>query len=448
MARDPTESLEQAPHLRRELGFRDLVLFSLAGIIGTRWIAAAARTGTSAVTIWIATTVLFFIPSAFAVARLSARYPETGGIYIWARESFGEWHGFLCFWVYWLGLVFWFPSALMSYSSLTVYAFGPRFFHLADNQGYVLITSLGALVFVTAANIVGLRFGKWIDNIGGASAYAIGAILAILAVAAYLSRGTATRFTWIEQPTWERVNFWSQMAYALSGLELAPILAGEIRDPRRNLPRSAMAVAPLVGIFYALSTGSVLAILPSNQVNPMHGLSQSVAAGAQFVHVPWLPQLVAVLIGLGALGQFSVLGASAARLPYAVGAHRFLPAALARIHPRWHTPYVSILAFGGLAGAFLLLFQLGDTLRSAYQTVTDMMVIAGLTPYLYMYAAAWKLGARWSAACGFLVTALVVICAVVPTSEVGSVWAFEAKLWGGIVVLVLSARILYRRARA
>ena len=56
--------------LRRELGYRDLVLFSMAGVIGTRWIAAAARSGPSAVTIWILGTIFFFVPQAFAIARL------------------------------------------------------------------------------------------------------------------------------------------------------------------------------------------------------------------------------------------------------------------------------------------------------------------------------------------------------------------------------------------
>lgn len=403
--------------------------------------------GPSAVTVWILTTLFFFLPSAFAVARLSERYPETGGLYVWARNSFGEWHGFLCFWVYWLGLVFWFPSALMSYASLTVYAFGPRFVHLAESRAFVLGASLAALAFITAANVVGLKFGKWIDNIAGVSAYLICGVLAVLAVAIYFTHGSASRFEWIEKPTWVRINFWSQMAYALSGLEMAPILAGEIRDPKRNLPRSAFIAAPVIGIFYAVSTGAVLTILPSADVNAMHGLSQSVYVGARQLGIGWIPQASAVLIGLAALGQFSVLGATAARLPYAVGADRFLPAALARVHPRWRTPYIAMIVFSALAAFFLILVQLGDSMMSAYQTVTDMMVISGLSPFLYMYGAAWKVGARWSAACGFLVTCMVLICSAIPTPEVGNVWLFETKLWGGVAVMIVSARVLYARAR-
>src|SRR5437899_1916137 len=89
------------PGLRRELGFRDLILYSLAGVVGTRWIATAAHAGPGSVTLWALAAASFFIPSAFAIARLSARFPEEGGLYIWTKRCFGEWHGFLCCWLYW-----------------------------------------------------------------------------------------------------------------------------------------------------------------------------------------------------------------------------------------------------------------------------------------------------------------------------------------------------------
>src|ERR1019366_4547443 len=107
--------------------------------------------------------------------------------------------------------------------------------------------------------------------------------------------------------------------------------------------------------------------------------------------------VTAILLFCSAVGQLSVFGASAGRLPYAVGIAGLLPAALSRVHPRWHTPYVSILLFGALAGLFLVLVQAGETLRATYQIMTDMMAITGLLPFLYIFLAAWRCGATWSA---------------------------------------------------
>src|ERR1022692_3420203 len=117
---------ENAPQLKRELGLRDITFFAIACIVGTRWIPAAAHAGPGSVTLWLLAAVLFMVPLAavlfmvplaIAVAALSVKYPGAGGLYLWTRNDFGRWHGFLCVVVYWVGIAFWFPSAAMFYMS-------------------------------------------------------------------------------------------------------------------------------------------------------------------------------------------------------------------------------------------------------------------------------------------------------------------------------------------
>lgn len=435
--------MAEAAALKRELGFRDLLLFSLAGIVGTRWLAAAAQTGPSSAILWLAAAAFFFVPSAFAIGRLSQRFPQQGGLYIWTRECFGPLHGFLCFWIYWIGLAFWFPSALMAYSSMAAYALGPRYVHLADNHGFVFSVSLLALWIALGTNLVGLSKAKWVDAAGTVAAYSLGAILLALGAAVFTIRGSATPLDFHPQWSWQTLNFWSQMAYALTGLELAPILAGEIRAPERNLPRAALVAAPVATLYYVLATLALLIILPVSGINPLHGLAQAVFQAGGMFGMPWLSPVVTALIALAALGQLSVLGACAARLPFAVGADRLLPSKLARLHPRWGTPHISILLFGCIATVFLVLTQLGDSLRAAYQTVTDLMAIAGFVPFVYIFLCAWRVGSRWSVAFGLSVTAVALLCAIVPTADVHSPWLFEAKLWGASAALVLSGWLIY-----
>src|ERR1019366_7568561 len=106
---------DRSPQLRRELGLRDITLFAIACIVGTRWIPAAAHAGPGSLTLWVLAAVFLVIPLARAVAVLTVKYPGTGGLYLWTRRDFGPWHGFLAFWVYWVGIAFWFPSAAMFY---------------------------------------------------------------------------------------------------------------------------------------------------------------------------------------------------------------------------------------------------------------------------------------------------------------------------------------------
>jgi amino acid transporter len=134
-------------------------------------------------------------------------------------------------------------------------------------------------------------------------------------------------------------------------------------------------------------------------------------------------------------------------MPFAAGVDHLLPAAFAKIHPRWNTPYISIITFGVLASSLLIVLQFGDTLRAAYQTLVSLMVIAGFLPYLYVFGSAWKTGRRWSAGSGIGVTLLAIVCSVIPTEEIHNIWLFEGKLLGGTFAVVASGWLIYRRFR-
>ena len=435
------------PELKRELKLRDLVLFSFVGVAGTRGAAMAAQIGPSSITLWVLAVAFFFVPSAFAIARLSVRFPQTGGLYVWTRETCGEWHGFLCFWIYWLSFAFVFTSALLSSASMTVYAFGSRWVYRAEDRSFVFGLALIALILSIGANVIGLRFGKWLDNFGALCAFALCAAIAGTALLVWMRQGSATPFDLHLKWDWQRINFFSQMAFALTGLEMAPILAGEIRNPKRDLPLAAGIVAPLASGYYIIGTMALMTIIPSTRISPLHGIAQSAYAAGGITGWSWISPVTAILLFFASVGQLSVFGASAGRLPYAVGVAGLLPPQLSRVHPRWHTPYISILLFGGLAALFLVLLQAGETLRATYQIMTDMMAISGLLPFLYIFLAAWRCGATWSALSGLIVTGLALICTVVPTAEVHSVWQFELKITALTVAFVISARILYNRSR-
>lgn len=431
------------PALRRELRLRDLVLFSLAGIIGTRWLAAAARTGPGSLSLWVLAIIFFLIPSAICIARLSARYPDEGGLYVWSRENFGPWHGFLCFWLYWIGLAFWFPSFLMAITSMSSFAFAPQW---AGNRAFIVPASLALLWLAMGANLAGLKFGKWVDNCGALASYALCALLLGLAAVAYLHHGSATPLHVWPQWNWGRLNFWSQIAYALTGLELAPVLGGEIVRPERNLPLSSLIAAPIAGFWYLAGTLALLVVLAPGQISPLNGITQVVAAAGGRMGAAWLTIPAVGLILVAAVGQLCVLGGVGARLPFVVGADRYLPPWLAKVHRRRGTPAAAIWFFGILASIILVAAQWGQSAFAAYQTITDVMVIAGFVPFVYIFLAARKCGARLSAACGLGVTAVALATSVIPAAGMRP-WLFEAELIGATAGLIVAGRILFRYYR-
>jgi amino acid transporter len=165
----PTDARSQ---LRKTMGFWDVLLFNIATVLGPRWIAAAGHNGTSSISLWVLAALFFFVPGALVINELSSRFPEEGGLYVWSREAFGPFHGFVAGWTYWFYTVFYFPGLLLASASMAAYIIGrPRrgsSRRTAPSSSHV---SLCLLLVAVVLNIIGLNIGKWLQNAGGVGTY-------------------------------------------------------------------------------------------------------------------------------------------------------------------------------------------------------------------------------------------------------------------------------------
>lgn len=424
--------------LRRELGVRDLVLFNTAAVVGIRWLAAAAHIGPGSLILWISAALLFFVPCAMAVAALSHEFPEQGGIYIWTRQAFGEWHAFFCVWCYWLNNLFYLPSLAIAGVTMALYSMGPPLDSYVSHTPVITSASLALLWISTAANLLGLRVGKWLGNIGGSATYGAAAVLIAGGAAAWIAHGgPATPLELFPRLDAEKLNFWPQIAFAFGGLELSAVLGGEIHDPQRTLPRAAWLSGAAIAIFYIAGTLGMLTLLPSAEISPVTGLAQAGAA------LGWKPAAfaLAVLVALGITGQLNTWLGGVARLPMLLGADHYLPARFANLRSAlmWQTAACTV---------FLLAMQAGENLRTGYQLLVDMMVITYFIPFLYLFLSAWRLtNLRAPALAGLVVTALALALSFAPPGGVASTWLFEAKLVAGSALVVAVARWWFLRAR-
>src|SRR5580704_16220542 len=124
------------------MGLWDVLLFNIAAVLGPRWIAAAAHNGPSSMSLWILAALLFFVPTAFVVLELSTRFPREGGVYAWSKEAFGEFHGFVAGWTYWVYTFFYFPGLLWASAAMGAYVFGSAGTRLAINTPFLMAGSL------------------------------------------------------------------------------------------------------------------------------------------------------------------------------------------------------------------------------------------------------------------------------------------------------------------
>jgi amino acid transporter len=243
---------------------------------------------------------------------------------------------------------------------------------------------------------------------------------------------------------WGTVNFWAAIAYGVTGFEVMGMMGGEMRDPARDIPKAACCSSIFVTLFYAGTTAALLVMLRPEKISELNGLAQASEAAGLALGVGWLAPTVAALVVCAAIGQFGGLGASVARMPFAAGVDNLLPAAFGKVHPRWATPHIAMIVFGVLASALLILIQLGDTARVAYETLVSLMVIVGFLPFVYVFGSAWIAGKRVSAISGWAVTLLAIVCSVIPPADTRA-WVFEGKLALGTVAVIASAFWVFRR---
>jgi len=465
-------ALDSKSQLRRTMGFWDVLLFNIATVLGPRWIAAAGHNGTSSISLWVLAAVFFFVPGALVINELSSRFPDEGGLYAWSKEAFGPFHGFVAGWTYWIYTVFYFPGLLLASASMSAYIVGGRGAALAQDRTFLLTVSLAMLIVAVLLNIVGLNVGKWLQNAGGVGSYLPLVMLVGIAAIVCMRHGSATHFTLANMmPTWnwDTVNFWSQIAFAFTGLELVSAMSEEVRDPRRNLPRAVFGAGALVALMYVAGTFAVLSLVPAADLDPQSGVFNAIAVGSATLKLGFLGILAAILVTAGNSGGVGSTVAVIARVPFVVGIDRYLPAAFGKIHPRWKTPYISILVQAAISGAILLVSQVNETTRGAYQFLIDAAIILYFIPFLYMFAAIIKLARRkdrkenpdavlvpggiagvWiCGGLGFIVVLGGILLSLVPPGDSSDKLGFEMKLVAGTVVSILIGLVLYRRgARA
>ena len=454
--------------LRKAMGFWDVLLFNIATVLGPRWIAAAGHNGTSSISLWVIAAVFFFIPGAFVINELSSRFPDEGGLYVWAKEAFGDFHGFVAGWTYWIYTVFYFPGLLLASASMSAYVIGEKGAALSQDRGFLLIVSIILLLVAVLLNIIGLNIGKWLQNAGGVGTYLPLLMLVAVAIIVYFEHGSVTHFTWANMlPTWnwDTVNFWSQIAFAFTGLELVSAMSEEVRDPRRTLPRAVFGAGAMIAFMYIVGTFAVLSLVPADAIDPKSGVFHAITVGSVALKVGALGILAAVLVSFGNAGGVGSTVAGIARVPFVVGIDRYLPAAFGKIHPKWKTPYISILVQAGISGAILLLSQINQSTRSAYQILIDAAIILYFIPFLYMFAAVIKLARRkdrsenahavlvpggtpgvWIAGgLGFVVVLIGIAVSLVPPGDAASKLGFELELVAGTVGSILIGLALYWR---
>jgi glutamate:GABA antiporter len=452
--------------LKRELGFRDVILFYIVSGLSLRWIATAAAAGQSAIAVWVLGFCGFFLPLAGCVLELSSRYPQEGGLYIWTREAYGEFAGFMAAWTYWMSNLPYFGAVLYFAASSLLFA-TPRAQHLADVNAYFLIFTASMLTLITVLNVLGLNIGKWLNNLGAVGMALPVLILIVLGLLSFFRFGSATHFTWagaIPQAHVRDLIFWSTIFFAFSGCECASFMGEEIKDARRVVPRALVIAGAIITVGYIAGTVAMLVALPLSSITGLGGFMTAIDFLCARLGLAALVAPVAILVGISNVGAAAAYLSATARLPFVAGINHYLPPVFGRIHRRWRTPYVAIISYGLAGILFGLLSQAGTSVKGTYDLMVSMSVITYFIPYLFLFASMIRLQSRPSesgairlpggkrfaiplACLGFFSTSAAIVLSMFPAEDERNPKAALFKLIAMTLVLLFAGMAVYWRGQ-
>jgi APA family basic amino acid/polyamine antiporter len=318
--------------LQRRLGVSDAVVIGLGSMIGAGIFAAlapAAHAAGSGLLISLALAAVVAYCNATSSARLAARYPASGGTYVYGRERLGDFWGYLAGWGFVVG-----KTASCAAMALTVGSY------VWPGQAHAV--AVAAVVALTAVNCAGVQKSALLTRVIVA---VVLAVLAAVVVASFTSStSSAARLDVGDDATFEGVlQAAGLLFFAFAGYARVATLGEEVRDPQRTIPRGISIALGTTLVVYAVVAVSVLSVLgPQGLAQATAPLSDAArAAGAD-----WLAPVVRVGAAVAALGSLLALILGVSRTTLAMARDRHLPHGLAAVHPKFKVPHRAELLVG------------------------------------------------------------------------------------------------------
>ncbi|MGC9379567.1 APC family permease [Streptomyces sp. MH13] len=388
------------PELRRTLGVSDAVVVGLGSMIGAGIFAAlapAARVAGPGLLLGLAVAAVVAYCNATSSARLAARYPASGGTYVYGRERLGRFWGYLAGWSFIVG-----KTASCAAMALTVGAY------VWPEQAHVV--AVAAVVALTAVNYGGIQKSAWLTR---AIVVVVLAVLAsVVAVCLGSGRSDAGR---LDIGLSGGIDGVLQAAgllfFAFAGYARIATLGEEVRDPERTIPRAIPLALGIALVVYGCVAVAVLSVLGAD------GLGQATAPLADAVRAAGLPGLAPVVrvgAAVAALGSLLALILGVSRTTLAMARDGHLPGALAAVHPRFQVPHRAEVAVGVIVAVLAATVDVRGAIGFSSFGV--------LVYYAVANASAWTLGPSRTArvvpalglvGCGVLAVSLPLLSVVV-----------------------------------
>jgi putative glutamate/gamma-aminobutyrate antiporter len=448
---------------RKFISWTSMALLTATAVASVRGLPAMAPYGWASIFLYVLPAIVFMVPVALVAAELASGWK--GGIFVWAREAFGDRIGFSAIWQQWIQNVVWYPAQLAFFASALAYVFNPDLANNGPFTGAVILIVYWISTFIATRGVE--AFAK-VGSLG----FLLGTIIpsAGLIVFAFLfmnsggqsQLGPASDAQWI--PTFTGIasivlivsNF---LSYA--GMEMNAVHVNDMKQPGREFPRAIGLAVVLILFIFILPTLAISVGVPASSVNLTQGVLQAFDVFFAQLGIPWGTTVMALLIVVGILSSVVTWIPGPSRGLLMVGKEGYLPPALQKTNDRGMQVNI-MLVQGVIVSLLAVFFALSPSVQSIFWVFSAMAVQLYLIMYMVMFLAAMRLrkthpdverGFRTPAMqlmgwLGFFASLLAFLIGFVePTGTQANQTTYALGLLVGIVILGIWPFILYKLRR-
>jgi basic amino acid/polyamine antiporter, APA family len=398
---------EAKPSLVRGLSLLDSILLLAGGIIGSsifltaKDIAGPLPHPALFLLVWVM-GALISMCAAFAFAELGSMFPDSGGQYVYLREAFGDLIAFLYGWMLFAVANGGTIAALSVASAAYLGGIFPFI-----SQEHVVLTRAGvtitrahvfgvlSIIVVTWINVVGLRRGAILQNVATWAKFVAMGAFVILGFA--IGRGHWGNFAQHGGSSAAGITTGMSASELVSALGIGLIavfwaydgwvyitwVAGEVKDPRRNVPRAMVLGIVVVAVVYITMNLTYVYAMPLTEVAKHETIA---AAAAATLFSPRAANWLSAVIALSCFGAMASCTLSGARVYFAMAQDGVFFKRMAEVHPKWRTPALSLIG----QGVWACLLTVSGRYDQLYTYVIFGMVLSYTLTVIGMFVLRWK----------------------------------------------------------
>ncbi len=384
-------TLSPPPTLQRRIGLWSAIAVVIGSTIGSGIFRSPAGIADKLpgpipmLSVWVMGGI-FALCGALTLAEVASALPQTGGIYVFVRDGWGRLPAFLLGW----GQLVMIRAASLGAIAITFSEYLHRVIGIdpvaPEHVMQVRIGAALAILLTGTFNILGVRLGSAVTNLTVVAKY--GGLLFIILVAFAIGFPKTGGYFTPAMPSGSITTAAVGLAlvstlWAFDGWADLSYAAGEVKDPQRTLPRALIGGTLMVIAIYLLANVAYLAVMPIEEIRT----SKLVAADvAQRLIGPGGVVFVAVTVMLSTFGTLNASLFTTPRIFFAMADDKLFFPAVARVHPRYETPWVAIALTAGLGALFVL--------TRSFEQLADAFVTAFLPFYALAVAAIFRLRGR------------------------------------------------------